>query len=352
LRSEPWPAVPRISAPRLALALSFAVVVALVEAAAISTPARGAIAVALQALASFLAQRRSLGSYLLQMAFLVAAFGIETLRLGWSASSARRLACGRSASAFADLVSFVLLHAHLADLAARLTGVALVSAGVLQLRAVLAVPWPALLHPHGQPFLLEYAECFVVLGFFEYWCHRIQHFDLFWPLHRFHHSADEFVILTAARKHPLEVWPELITASATVLLIGSRWEVVLAVQFTHTLINYFRHARLAWSYGWLGRYLVQSPVHHRLHHERRADGRSVNLAIMPLWDHLFGTWGEPEPADPVLGVLYPYRQGAGVFADLWRDAAEFLAGMRPAAWRRPVTAPASSGADGRPPPAG
>ncbi len=48
---------------------------------------------------------------------------------------------------------------------------------------------------------------------------------------------------------------------------------------------------------------------------------------MPLWDRLFGTWGGQVAADLPIGVDTPYRHGAWVAPDLWRDYREFWAGL-------------------------
>jgi len=323
-----WPNwLRRVSPLRVVWAFAIAATIAAAETLTLSVPARDAALASTRELPGLLSRWRLSGNYLMQIAFALGAFVVEISALSWSRSSARRLAVGRSASGFADLLSFAIVHSHVPKIFARLAAVALVSIGALELHDRLAAPWPALVSLQAAPFCAQFVACFVLVGFFEYWCHRLQHADLFWPLHRFHHSADEFVILTAARKHPLEFWPELVISTAAVLLIGCRWDVVTAVMSIHTLINYMRHTRLDWRYGVIGRYLVQSPAHHRLHHERRSDDRSVNFGIMPVWDHLFGTWREAEKAEVQVGVVYPYRQGLGVFADLWRDAVDFWTGL-------------------------
>ena len=50
----------------------------------------------------------------------------------------------------------------------------------------------------------------------------------------------------------------------------------------------------AWT-GWI----IQRPEAHMLHHERDVHAR--NFGDMPLWDRLFGTYGEPVDRDVELG---------------------------------------------------
>src|SRR5262245_27379371 len=54
----------------------------------------------------------------------------------------------------------------------------------------------------GLPVGVQVACYLLIYTFFDYWAHRLDHSPLFWPLHRYHHSAQEFCILTSDRVHP------------------------------------------------------------------------------------------------------------------------------------------------------
>ena len=74
---------------------------------------------------------------------------------------------------------------------------------------------------------------------------------------------------------------------------------------------------------WFGRYVIQSPLHHRKHHILEKAQWGTNYAIMPIWDHLFGTYAAPAlPEDPI-GVDTAYNQGFGFWKDLVRDYLDF-----------------------------
>ena len=91
------------------------------------------------------------------------------------------------------------------------------------------------------------------------------------------------------------------------------------------------HSRINSDFGWFGRHVLQSPAHHRLHHTIDTSRPTGHFSLLPLWDHLFGTW-QAERRNGVtprirIGVAEPYRHGAWILPDIWRDYREFLAGL-------------------------
>ena len=45
----------------------------------------------------------------------------------------------------------------------------------------------------------------ILVDFMNYWQHRFMHrFAPFWEIHKLHHSAEEFNIITVFREHPLD----------------------------------------------------------------------------------------------------------------------------------------------------
>jgi sterol desaturase/sphingolipid hydroxylase (fatty acid hydroxylase superfamily) len=84
----------------------------------------------------------------------------------------------------------------------------------------------------------------------------------------------------------------------------------------------FLHANVPWSFGPL-RYVVSSPLFHRWHHTREAEGLDRNFAgLFPFIDLAFGTFymprdrqpaafgiqGNPVPTGLVAQLVYPFRQ--------------------------------------------
>jgi sterol desaturase/sphingolipid hydroxylase (fatty acid hydroxylase superfamily) len=173
-----------------------------------------------------------------------------------------------------------------------------------------------------------WAQVLCLLGaytFCDYWSHRVDHSSAWWPLHRFHHAAEDFCVLTTDRRHPAD-FTGLIVACSTILLGASPMAFVVI----EVLVNGHRHlihSRIDSDFGWIGRYLIQSPRHHRLHHVLDITDGVGNFALCPIWDRLFGTWYDTPQENWAIGVAEPYRHGVWVFTDMWRDYLDFWAAL-------------------------
>jgi sterol desaturase/sphingolipid hydroxylase (fatty acid hydroxylase superfamily) len=92
-------------------------------------------------------------------------------------------------------------------------------------------------------------------------------------------------------------------------------------------LGFLIHSKIDSNFGWVGRYIIQSPQHHRLHHQ--LDYTTVptgHFGMAPVWDHLFGTWRGECDQTLVIGVETPYRHGFWLGPDLVRDYADFWKG--------------------------
>ena len=270
------------------------------------------------------------GSIVLPMAMvgLCAIPGVLLLELavvGWRASSLRILVSLRTRSSQADIGYSLLQQFHVLGILGDVltVGVSIISGAWLnhKLRDILGLD----LSLRYFPLAVQYAGFYVLFGFFQYWSHRVQHHGWFWKLHRTHHSADEFCVLTSDRVHPAENYARLINTALPLAFFGAPAAVVVGVKLFERASQYVRHSQLNWDFGWVGRYLVQSPAHHRLHHQLDAGDGHGNYGVMPLWDHVFGTWREAPAQARVIGVNHPYRHGLWIFSDLWRDYRDFWA---------------------------
>jgi sterol desaturase/sphingolipid hydroxylase (fatty acid hydroxylase superfamily) len=113
--------------------------------------------------------------------------------------------------------------------------------------------------------------------------HRI---TALWRLHALHHSQEEMSILTAFRTHPLVHTSFLVTVLPAVALLANAVVPPTAI-VVYLCLATFPHANLRWSFGPVGRVIV-NPAYHRLHHARA--GRTVNLGtVLTVWDVLAGT---------------------------------------------------------------
>jgi len=125
-------------------------------------------------------------------------------------------------------------------------------------------------------------------------CHRV---DAFWMFHRVHHNDPYLNVSTAFRLHFVEV---LITNSLKALLIillGIDKTLVLAIETIITLCILFHHANIGFRFERILGQIMIVPSLHRVHHSvERSEHDSNYGATLSLWDRLFGTLSELEPA--------------------------------------------------------
>jgi sterol desaturase/sphingolipid hydroxylase (fatty acid hydroxylase superfamily) len=140
----------------------------------------------------------------------------------------------------------------------------------------------------------------VLTTFFGYWAHRTMHyFDLLWRAgHQLHHGVARVDIPSAMIFHPVDsmiqgVLCGLLAAGLTnATPHAAAWAGLWG--FFVGLYQHWNVRTPAWT-GWF----IQRPEAHLLHHERDVHAR--NFGDMPLWDRLFGTYGEPVDRTVTLG---------------------------------------------------
>lgn len=235
---------------------------------------------------------------------LALVFAAEVVALGWRRSSPGRLVAG-SASARADLFYALL---HVTNLYFGVTVLASLGALPAAHLAGRFLRWDLL---GGLPPLVGTLVLLVILDFFDYWLHRLVHeVDFLWEVHRVHHSATEFTVLTGRRVHPADDALRLVGLALPAAMLGASEVQYLAVQWIVATVDLLQHSPLPWTYGWVGRWLVYSPVGHRLHHSPEPEHQGKNLGnLIPLWDRIFGTWYDgPRVNDEVGTPGNPYNQ--------------------------------------------
>ena len=248
---------------------------------------------------------------------------IEAMSTGWEKSSVRRILFARSATIKMDLAYIIADQAQLVTLISKLLTFGISVGFGLWIHDRLS----ALLHINiGLSALPVWAQVFGYFWaatFFDYWTHRLDHSKAFWPIHRFHHSTEDFCVITALRSHPAN-FTGLFFVNLPMAILGAPVEVMITINLVVMIIGLLIHSSIDSNWGWFGRWVIQSPNHHRLHHilDYRANGVG-HYSMAPIWDHLFGTWkGEADQSLPI-GVDEPYRHGYWFMHDLMRDYIDF-----------------------------
>ncbi|HEY9724535.1 MAG TPA: sterol desaturase family protein [Oscillatoriaceae cyanobacterium] len=258
----------------------------------------------------------SLGSL---VAVFVTAALIESVAVGWRASSLGRLMSGR-ASPRCDMVTALLFQTPLVG------HVAVLLSGGLSLWALHCAKIG--LHPiwtGGRSPWLHAVVCLVVLDLSYYGVHRLMHaWEPLWQLHRFHHVADEATLLTALRVHPLESALCGVCLAVPIGLLGGTASEGPVVFFLTQVLSMLRHGNLPWSWGKLGDYGLISPAAHRVHHASDPACFDSNFGILfPWWDRLFGTWHAPVAGLPPIGVDGDCLAAMGWARGVWQSYVDF-----------------------------
>jgi sterol desaturase/sphingolipid hydroxylase (fatty acid hydroxylase superfamily) len=165
--------------------------------------------------------------------------------------------------------------------------------------------WAALEHFSGRGLLSGMANTvwkavlsFLLLDFLLYAWHRLCHqVDSFWIFHKVHHSDPHLNVSTAFRIHIAELFITTMLKSVYIILLGIDKTVVFAYETVYPLFVMLHHANIGFpGEKWLGQAIV-TPYLHRIHHSvERKEHDSNYGAIFSIWDRLFLSRKEVEPA--------------------------------------------------------
>lgn len=135
-------------------------------------------------------------------------------------------------------------------------------------------------------------------------CHR---YDALWRFHKVHHNDPYLNVSTGFRVHIVELFLTYTLKAAAIITIGIEELVVLVNEVATTIFIMFHHTNSKFkSEKWLG-YVFTTPSLHRTHHsvERHEHDRNYG-AILSVWDRLFRTLLQREPA--AIGINGPSPQ--------------------------------------------
>ncbi len=168
----------------------------------------------------------------------------------------------------------------------------------------------------------------LIATFFNYWEHRIWHSRVLWPIHRFHHSATEYNVLTETRKHFTETLLTPLFFTLPLALLGAPLEFVTGYLTLVLFQGFMNHTDQDISYGWIGRNLWCDPLYHKLHHSSAPEHMNRNFSgTLPMWDHLFGTHARSTPIAAVGVGDMPHYESMPFWRIYLEDLREFAANL-------------------------
>jgi sterol desaturase/sphingolipid hydroxylase (fatty acid hydroxylase superfamily) len=158
--------------------------------------------------------------------------------------------------------------------------------------------------PHvwaGTPLVLVALLYVLVHDFMDYWCHRLLHTRLGWPVHAVHHSDTDLNWTSSYRIHALEALLMKVFYLALAIATGLPPLGALAAFVMFSAYNAFVHMDADVHFGPLTK-VFASPRFHQWHHADVPAAHNKNFAnIFAFWDVLFGTYRVPGPCNVSFG---------------------------------------------------
>ena len=153
--------------------------------------------------------------------------------------------------------------------------------------------WPGI----GMLGLPPVAEAILIILLIDLWMyvwHRLNHETAFlWRFHSVHHSDATLDVTTSWRFHYLEILFSELLRLPLFMLIGANIDHLLLYSLLMTPVIEFHHSNVSIppSLDRLARFIIPSPMMHRLHHSRLRNEHDSNYgSMLSLWDRLFGSF--------------------------------------------------------------
>lgn len=233
----------------------------------------------------------SLSFILLNLSVFLSASLIDLAVLGWEKSALKRLFFINDRSARGDLWCWVLSIFNLYDAFALLF-----SFGLFYVLSSLIVKVGNFQLIQLIPFApAQFILVFCLGDLKHYLWHRFMHTIPFWELHKYHHSATDFNLITTSRGHFLEKGILIVFDSVLFSLLGAPLQYFVFFLFIKEFYDQLLHSDINWGLGWFGKYVLVSPRAHKLHHSIEAKFYGKNFGtFFVFWDRLFGTYASTD----------------------------------------------------------
>jgi sterol desaturase/sphingolipid hydroxylase (fatty acid hydroxylase superfamily) len=149
----------------------------------------------------------------------------------------------------------------------------------------------------GWPLVVRFTLYLILADFGHYWVHRLLHTRHCWRAHKWHHSPTYMYWQAGVRSSIIQqTLVNVPYICAGVLLNIGPWWMAWAIALKNIAVNDLQHLNVRWGNHWLEWFIVTPRYHHIHHSEDPAHYRCNLAAIFPIWDHIFGTYFDPETA--------------------------------------------------------
>ena len=187
-------------------------------------------------------------------------------------------------------------------------GTTLVTGAILRPGSVIVGAWLAAqlsaslgspLWPDDWPLAAQLALALVVVEFFQYWIHRLEHETKWlWRFHATHHSAPRLYWLNAARFHFVDIGLIAVSYTVPLIALGADGRVFALWIVASTVHGICQHANMQIRCGPLN-WIFSMAQLHRWHHSPLVRESNTNYGqTLILWDIVFGTRFLPTDRKP------------------------------------------------------
>ena len=143
------------------------------------------------------------------------------------------------------------------------------------------------------------------------------HVSPIWMAHQFHHSAEEFTMITHHRNHFIENAFGMLFDVIPFVLLGSSPQSFFIIQALRDLHQMLVHGRWRSSWGLVGEYILVSPNAHLVHHSVSEKHYGKNYgSLFIFWDRIFNTYQPPVPVTEI-GLPDSGYNDRGFLYDFW-----------------------------------
>lgn len=151
-----------------------------------------------------------------------------------------------------------------------------------------------LLNLMHMPFWVKLILGVLCIDLTNYWSHRLAHtWELFWRLHRVHHSDTIMDSSTTYRFHPLDALLDNAASVTAVLIFGLDGSILIFWLILYMPLLVLHHTNFImpkWFDKSFGQIIV-SPNFHKIHHHQEQVYTDSNYGLLFIfWDKLFKTF--------------------------------------------------------------
>ena len=144
------------------------------------------------------------------------------------------------------------------------------------------------------PYYVKVIFGLLYIDFVNYWAHRLNHtWELFWRLHRVHHSDTIMDSSTTYRFHPFDALLDNFASVVAALIFGLDGSILVFWLILYMPLLVLHHTNFImpkWFDRTFGKIIV-SPNFHKIYHHQQQEYTDSNYGLMLIfWDKLFKTF--------------------------------------------------------------